>query len=119
MTEQEKKYEDRLSPHSNFYCRHVMVQQILQIQLKTKPSPTRRQLALNIARSFGRGHATGRNIVRWENMWVEKRQIPKRKSREDYFSWMDSEDVTESMRDFAQRQGDRKCYCYYLKMTGY
>ena len=26
VTEQEKKYENRLSPHSNFYCRHLIVQ---------------------------------------------------------------------------------------------
>ena len=103
VTEQERKYEDRPSTHSNFYRQHVMVQQFLQIQLKTRPSPTRRQLALNIARSFGKGHATGQNIVRWENMWVEKREIPKRKSREDYFSWMDNEEMTESMRDFASQ----------------
>ena len=29
VTEQEKKYRDRLSPHSNFYRRHLMVQQFL------------------------------------------------------------------------------------------
>lgn len=34
VTEQEKRYRDRPSPHSNFYRRHLMVQQFLQIQLK-------------------------------------------------------------------------------------
>lgn len=63
MTEQEKKYEDRLSPHSNFYRRHLMVQQFLQIQLRTQPSQSRRAFALTIARSFGRGIPTDRNIV--------------------------------------------------------
>lgn len=63
VTEQEKKYEYRLSPHSNFYRRHVMVPQFLQIQLKTKPSPTWGGLLLNIAHSFGKGHGTGQNIV--------------------------------------------------------
>ena len=63
VTEQEKKYEDKLSLHSNFYRRHVMFQQFLQIQLKTKPSPTWKELSLNIARFFDRGHNTGRNIV--------------------------------------------------------
>lgn len=64
VTEQEKKYGDRLSPHSNYYQRHVMVQQFLQTQLKSQPSQTRRGLSLTIARGFGRGHQTGRNIVR-------------------------------------------------------
>ena len=63
LTEQEKKYEDRLSPHSNFYCQHVMVQQFIQIQLKTEPSPTKKKISLNIARSFGRRYGIGRNIV--------------------------------------------------------
>lgn len=57
---QEKKYGDRLSPHSNFYHRHIMV---LQIQLTTRPSQTRRSFSCNVARSFGRGTFTARNIV--------------------------------------------------------
>ncbi len=35
VTEQEKKYKTRLSPHSNFYRRHIMVQQFLQSQLSS------------------------------------------------------------------------------------
>lgn len=44
--------------------------------------------------------------MKWEKLWVKERCIPKRKGREDYFSWMDDEDVKESMRDFARTQGD-------------
>ena len=46
VIEQEKKYKGRLSPHSNFYRRHLMVQQFLQTQLKSQPSQIRR-LILN------------------------------------------------------------------------
>ena len=35
VTEQEKKYEDRLSSHSNFYHCHLMVQQFFQTQLRS------------------------------------------------------------------------------------
>ena len=84
VIEQEKKYEKRLSPHGNFYRRHLMVQQFLQIQLRTQPSQTRRALSLSIAHSFGRGYGTQRNIVRWENKWVAKREIPQRKNHDDY-----------------------------------
>ena len=63
VTEQEKKYEYRLSPHSNFYRRHLMVQQFLQTQLKTQPSQTRRDLSLTVSRAFDRGHHTARSIV--------------------------------------------------------
>lgn len=52
LTEQEKKYEDRF--HSNFYCQNVIVQQFIQIQLKTEPSPTKKKISLNIACLFGR-----------------------------------------------------------------
>ncbi len=62
---QEKKYGgNRLSPHSNYYRRHLMVQQFLQAQLTIGPSQTRRDLSRNVAQSFGRGTFTARNIVR-------------------------------------------------------
>ena len=37
-----------------------------------------------------------------------RRKSSQRKGREDYFSWMDDEELKESMRDFARRQGDSK-----------
>lgn len=63
VTEQDKKYDTRLSPHSDFYCRHIMVQQFLQSQLTPQPSQRRRTLSLNVARAFGRSNPTARNIV--------------------------------------------------------
>ncbi len=79
VTEQEKKYKARLSPHSNFYRRHLMVQQFLQSQLNSQSSPKRRDLSLNVARSFGKSRPTACNIVRWEKKWVEFQEIPERK----------------------------------------
>ena len=108
MTEQENKYKERLSPYSNFYRQHVMVQQFLQIKLRTQPSQTRRDLALSIARSFGRNHATARNIVQWEKSLIAYREIPRRKNREDYATWMDNEELKESIRDFARKKRDSK-----------
>lgn len=35
VTVQEEKYEEKLSPHGNFYRRHMMVQQFLQIQIRS------------------------------------------------------------------------------------
>lgn len=90
VTEQEIKYKERLSPHSSFYRRYIMVQRFLQIQLRTQPSQTRRDLALSIARSFGRNHATARNIMKWEKSWAAHREIPSRKNCEDYATWMDN-----------------------------
>ena len=34
VIEQEIKYEHRLSPHSNFYHQHMIVQKFIQSQLK-------------------------------------------------------------------------------------
>ena len=86
VAEQEKKYKNKLSPHSNYYQRHVMVQQFFQTQLKTQPSQTRRDLSMTIARGFGRGQTTARNIVQWKTSWVDEQNIPERKKRQDYFS---------------------------------
>lgn len=61
VTEQEKNNEERLSSRNNFYRRHWMVQQFLQIQLKSQRSQTRRVLSLSIAHSFERGYGM-RNI---------------------------------------------------------
>ena len=85
VTVQEEKYGERLSPHSNFHRRYMMVQQFLQIQLRSQTSQRRRDLSLSIARSFGKGYGTARNIVQ-ENSWVKEREIPGRKNRDDYFS---------------------------------
>ena len=55
VTVQEEKYEERLSPHSNFYCRYIMVQQFLQIQLRYNSGATHYNFSINIARLFGKG----------------------------------------------------------------
>lgn len=97
VSEQEKKYGYRLSPHSNFFCRHLMVQQFLQLQLKIQSSPTRRTLSIQVAQAFGRGESTGRSIVRWEISWIEKREIPDRSERSDSDSWMYDVDVGDAI----------------------
>ena len=110
VTEQEKKYKDRLSPHSNFYRCHLMVQQFLQTQLASQHSRTRRNLSLTVSRAFGRGHHTARSIVQWENSWVSVREISKRKKRDDSDSWLYDEDVNNVIRKFDKAQGDSKYY---------
>lgn len=106
VTEQEKKYGERLLPYSNFHRRHLMVQHFLNTQETTRPSQPRKVTSLSTARCFKRGHGTARNIVQWENAWVDSREIPRRKERNDYESWMDDESLRESIRDFARKQDD-------------
>ena len=113
VTEQDKKYGTRLSPHSNFYRRHIMVQQFFQSQLTTQPSLRRRTLSLNVARSFGRGNPTARNSS-MEREWVGSRKIPERKEREDSDSWIYNGDLNDAMREFVRMQGDSKYTLIYI-----
>lgn len=113
VTEQEKRYGERLLPQSNFYRRHVMVQQFLQMQLGSQRNGTRRVLSLSVAQCFGRGHTTARNIVQWETSWVNNRIMPKRQDQNGYSLWMDDEELKESIRHFARMEGDSKHF-YFL-----
>ena len=85
-----------------------MVQQFIQSQLKFQPRPTRRSLSFGVARNYGRGSPTTRNIVWWKNMWVDKSEIPERKGKDDHDSWMYDLDLNDAMRKFAATQGDSK-----------
>lgn len=108
VTEQDKKYGYRISPRSNFFQRHVMVQQFLSIQTRKIPGQTRRQLARSVAASFNQGHTTARNIVRWEKSWVTTGEISMQKEAEMYASWLTDEDVMMDIREFARNRGDSK-----------
>lgn len=109
VTEQEKKYGCRLSVHGNFYQRHIIVQQFIQSQITTGERQ-REELSLNVARSFGLNKPTARNIVQWENIWVDLQEIPERKEKEDYDSWIHDPDLNDAIRAFVRTQGDCK-YC--------
>lgn len=63
VTEQEKKYGDRLSLYSHFHCRPLLIQQFFQTQLKNQPSQFRRDLSLTVLHAFGRDHHIARSIV--------------------------------------------------------
>ncbi len=52
-----------MSHDSNHHQQYVMVNQFLQIQLKTWPSQRWRNLDLGITRLFDKNNATKRNIV--------------------------------------------------------
>lgn len=62
VTEQEKKYGQRLSVHSNFYQQHMMVQQFLKLQKITQPSQSRKKSSLSIACFFGKNHGTAKTL---------------------------------------------------------
>ncbi len=87
-----------------------MVEKSFQAYPITGPNQTRCSFSCNISWLFGRGTFTARIIVHWENLWVNKREIPERNKRDDYDFWVYDEDLNDAMRKFAGRQGDSK-YC--------
>lgn len=58
VTKQEKKYKNRLLPYNNFYRQEFMIQQFLQIYVKSQPSQIRRDLSLIVSCVFGQGYRT-------------------------------------------------------------
>lgn len=108
MTVQEEKYGYRLLPQTNFFQRHVMVKSFLSIQKKSSSGQTRKELALAVAATFGKGKATAENIIKWEKSWVGFETIPARKKVEEYASWLTDEDVVMAVREFVRKQGDSK-----------
>ncbi|KAN0073508.1 hypothetical protein V8E54_008728, partial [Elaphomyces granulatus] len=75
VSDQEKKYGERLNINGNFYLRHTMVRQFLELQLAEHTKRTRRDRALSVAQGAGKGYAFGRRIVQWEISWVQDRVI--------------------------------------------
>ena len=45
-------------------------------------------------------------------MWVNNHEIPERKGRDDYDSWMYDLNLNNAMRKFARTQGDSKFRSY-------
>lgn len=98
----EKKYGgNKLSPHSNYYCQHLMVQQFFQAQLTSGSSQIRCNLPCNMACLFGRGIFTAQNIVPWENLWVSQQEILEKKEKDNYDLWIYNGDLNNAMRKFA------------------
>lgn len=110
-TEQRKKYGYILFHKGNFYRRHQMVLSFLWAQEHRNDFPelTRRGLAKMIAAGYNKGSVIARRIVQWEKSWIKCRTIPEKKtSNKDYNTiWMNEEDITCAVREFARSQGER------------
>jgi hypothetical protein len=112
-TEQKKKYGYVLSQQRNFYRRHLMVLSFLWALEHRNDFPgmnRRRELAKMVAISYNKGSCIARRIVQWEKLWVECRTIPEKKAKDRNYNtiWMNEEDITCAVRDFARSQGERK-----------
>ena len=54
----------------------------------------------------------GRKIIQWERSWVKQRVIPntKAENKRGDLSWMEDEDLVLSIKDWAKKTGESKCY---------
>lgn len=86
VIEQENKYGRRLSPHSNIYRRHIMVQQFLRISAKISTSLNSEGIIFDwdMLPAGILYNANGRRLKK------KKKIIPERKGRDDYFSFGNS-----------------------------
>jgi len=80
----------------------------LELQLAEHTKRTRRDRALSVAQGAGKGYAFGRRIVQWEISWVQDRVIPRRGQGGGRGSWMNDDDIAQSVRYFARQEGDSK-----------
>ena len=114
VTDQEKKYGERLNINGNFYLRHTMVRQFLELQLAEHTEGTRRDRAFSVAQSAGKGYTVGRRIFQWEKSWVQSRVIPRRASGSGGSSWMNDDDIAQSVRYFVRQEGDSKWFVFII-----
>lgn len=113
-TEQLKKYEAVLIPHSNLYLRHQMVQSFLLMQLrqeKDNPGVARRSLATIVVQRFNRGRYTGRRIIHWKKEWIVTRKISSIKVGKNIhtLSLINDKDRVISVESWTKRKGNSKC----------
>ena len=87
-----------------------MVKHFLVSQKRNKLGQHRQVIAETVANTFNQGQTTGRNIIYWENSWVDKRIIPKRDTEESNPAWMNDENLKLAIRNLIKKQGQRMYY---------
>ncbi len=75
VEEQKIKFRCMLAPQSNLYQWHLMVKYFLAIQKKRTQGHSCRHYTFSVAATFNRGQTTSCNIISWERLWVERREI--------------------------------------------
>jgi hypothetical protein len=105
---QVRLYGHIIVSEGNFDRRHQMVRAFLHRQ-KNK-NKTRNEMALEVAKAFGRSKPTARNIVKWEKEWMNHRSLPESKvgKHSACLSLLDDEGVLCAIQDFTKAQGECK-----------
>jgi hypothetical protein len=96
-------------PHGATFRRYEFVGSFLWAE-QNSPYLTRKELALQVARSFNRGGHTARKILIWEKQWVMNREIEphKHSSSSGLASLLDNEEVLLAAREYIFGAGDSK-----------
>ena len=111
-TRQVEVYGHRLSPDSDFYRRHLMVRNFINMQKphENLSEKIRREFAETVAGTFDRGRHTAEKIVKWERQWMVDGRIPESKAgkHKAHLSWLEDEGVLCAIQDFTKSQGEGK-----------
>jgi hypothetical protein len=104
-------YGHVIAPGGDFDRRHRMVNGFLHRQ-KNKDR-NRREMAMEVAKAFGRSMHTARKIAKWEKEWMLHRRLPESKAGACQ-SLLDDEGVLCAIQDFTKTQGEGRC-CMILE----
>ena len=106
---QVRTYSHIVVLEGDFDRRHRMVRAFLHRQ-KNKDR-NRSEMAMEVAKAFGRSKPTARNIIKWEKEWMVHRRLPESKAGKHRacLSLLDDEGILCAIQDFTKTQGDGKC----------
>jgi hypothetical protein len=106
---QVRTYGHIVVSEGDFDRRHRMVRAFLHRQ-KNKDR-NRSEMAMEVAKAFGRSKPTARNIIKWEKEWIAHRRLPESKAGKHRacLSLLDDEGILCAIQDFTKTQGDGKC----------
>jgi len=109
-TRQVQVYGHCLFLGSDFYRRHLMVRNFINLQKHhgDVSGKTRRELANTVAATFDRRRHTAGKLDKWERQWIDNRRIPESKAgkHKAHLSWLEDEGVLCAIQDFTKSQGE-------------
>jgi hypothetical protein len=88
--------------------RHYAVYSLLRRTENRKEAETRLDVAMDVARNYGKGVYFARAVVSWENAWIASRTIPQGEQGRHgkTSSWFNDEGVMLAVREWLAEAGD-------------
>lgn len=87
--------------------RHELVLQLMHSTRSRTELETRKDMAFNIARGYGRGRYLSTMILKWERSWISHRKIEddKRGRKNALRSWLNDEGTILAVREYIAQAG--------------